>query len=158
VLGREIFRQRRPAFLITEIGEWFLPIEETRRGDVHQLRILAIRHLVFAVVLHRDLDQLSRAAANAHTGKESGHLVELNLFPDLSPTIVVALGALNLNAEEEPGGLAGTKVIAIGAIETTQEENRTILLAVLTALALRRYHVADNLSPFTILLELFVQP
>src|SRR5262249_59318694 len=79
--------------------------EEFRMHGGRFLRIVLVGHLMFAA---RGGDQgktdeplLIADRSFAGSREESGQLVELISFPDVAG-MIVALGALNLNAQEDP--------------------------------------------------------
>src|SRR5262249_21462681 len=67
-----------------------------------------------------DLNPRRRAVALLpRAAEEGGILPELGLLPRRAGAVVVALGALEFDAQEQPGGAAGDvrRVVVVGAVE-----------------------------------------
>src|SRR5205807_10127791 len=85
-------------------------------------------------------------------------LVELHALP-LVARVVVALGALDLNAEEDPRRLGGPFVGGVGAGVADQEKELAVLVRLVrTELPVGRDHGAGDLVPPGIVLQLAGHP
>src|SRR5262249_29648104 len=117
------------------------------------------RHLVLAVVLGHDLDQIARAPADLHAREEAGQFVELDLLPDLGAPVVMTLGTLNLNAKEQPGRFRRSIDVSIGTVVSSEKECRPIgALLAFSERSLRGDERPHDLAPVAILLELLAEP
>src|SRR5207247_9292956 len=89
-----------------------------------------------------------------------GELMELRPFPRIE-RMIVALGALNLDAQEDARSLRGAFGGGVGATARQQEERRPVRRLRRTDvlhLAARRQHRPRDLRPALVLLDLLDDP
>src|SRR5713101_2360483 len=138
-----------------------MAIEKLRMRDQPFLRILFAGHFVLALGGGDQLNALDTRGAKRpfpQPDEVPRQFVKLHALP-LIAGVIVALGALDLNAQEDAGSFGGLLVWRVRAAMSGQEEGGAILARLVEAqFSCRRNHCTSDFSPTRIFLKFLRQP